>query len=628
MAITWYQVIENLFWFGVDWNATSTDTKITLTPTIYRKDTYATENPGGRYDITLSPDPLEVNSWSNLSYNDGARIQGETLLKTLDSRTYDKKANATITVTLSISWSANTGSYNGSAFQNAGTGSHSWTYSVPALPTYTITYKPGAGTGTEKIRNKEYNKTYTILSPDDLGFNAPSGKIFDYWADSNNNQYNPEDTYSTNANLTLTAIWDTSGTSVTLNGNERNFAHAGNPMTVTHAYADNSGTKWAIRGTPLIENAVDLEMFQGYYLTRTFENAEKIYELYQLNGEYLKNTEDNNYATIVLPGKLCFSETATGDFENTIWKPTGAETVPAYLYNIPTWSKSLSEPITLYALWAAKKVTVKYHYRDTSNNLVEIGEEVFLPEDGETVLTNFTIGNDSEIHSIADMHAPFGYRLVRWQLEDRISEYLPGSQFYLGPYRVAEPTYNFVAVYEKIVTTVRLDANGGYFGNDPTKTIAEKICEGDTAKYNYRGQPNHPKNLIFLGYFDEDGHQVYWPYDNAYYNSYTTKGAKAMGDGLYFSETPVPANSLETIANENDGVQFHDTTMTKNLETHYWIYWKGESIITLYAHWKSATNAYIMDNNEWKSASIYVNTASAGESPNWQPIDSTVFFDN
>ena len=50
-----------------------------------------------------------------------------------------------------------------------------------AAPTYTVTYKPGDGAGTDKLRT--YNKGGLLpnMTAEDFGFTAPEGKVFDCW---------------------------------------------------------------------------------------------------------------------------------------------------------------------------------------------------------------------------------------------------------------------------------------------------------------------------------------------------------------------------------------------------------------------------------------------------------------
>ena len=49
------------------------------------------------------------------------------------------------------------------------------------VPTYTVTYKPGDGAGTDKLRT--YNKGGLLpnMTAEDFGFTAPEGKVFDCW---------------------------------------------------------------------------------------------------------------------------------------------------------------------------------------------------------------------------------------------------------------------------------------------------------------------------------------------------------------------------------------------------------------------------------------------------------------
>ena len=73
--------------------------------------------------------------------------------------------------------------------------------------TYTITYEAGEGTGFDVIETKTYGVDYTILDKPNT-FTAPTGKpYFNGWLGSDSKTYAVGATYSTNADLTLTAQW-------------------------------------------------------------------------------------------------------------------------------------------------------------------------------------------------------------------------------------------------------------------------------------------------------------------------------------------------------------------------------------------------------------------------------------
>lgn len=50
------------------------------------------------------------------------------------------------------------------------------------IRTYQVTYQPGTGSGTDKTFTFEEGTTFPSKTPDQLGFSAPNGKVFDCWA--------------------------------------------------------------------------------------------------------------------------------------------------------------------------------------------------------------------------------------------------------------------------------------------------------------------------------------------------------------------------------------------------------------------------------------------------------------
>ncbi len=76
----------------------------------------------------------------------------------------------------------------------------------PAQPAgaFTVTYRPGEGSGAEKQYSYKAGETHTV---EGNFFTAPDGKEFDCWQGSDGNSYKPGAPVVVNANLTLTAQW-------------------------------------------------------------------------------------------------------------------------------------------------------------------------------------------------------------------------------------------------------------------------------------------------------------------------------------------------------------------------------------------------------------------------------------
>ena len=154
MAIEWYNINDNLS-IGVDWNDSVNETSVDLSPVVYRWDRYNTDNHGGNFSETLSPDPSGDGSWSGLTFGKGS---GEREIDTFAKRTYNR-GNANSTVSLTISWT-NIGTHNGSSYVSIGNGSNTWKYTVPAKNKFTVTYNSNGGTGTMSSSTVTYGDSF------------------------------------------------------------------------------------------------------------------------------------------------------------------------------------------------------------------------------------------------------------------------------------------------------------------------------------------------------------------------------------------------------------------------------------------------------------------------------------
>lgn len=142
-------------------------------------------------------------------------INGIKGIRTIKSGTYDvtkstsaKKISFSCSMAFNLTWSGN----------YAGTKSASGTIDIPKIDSYSITYNANGGTGAPNIQTKWYGTDITLSSV------KPSrgGYTFDSWntrKDGTAKTYNPGDKYTTNAALTLYAIWTPIKYTVSFNGN-------------------------------------------------------------------------------------------------------------------------------------------------------------------------------------------------------------------------------------------------------------------------------------------------------------------------------------------------------------------------------------------------------------------------
>ena len=159
MAI-WYPSSENDWYVqvGVEWNESTSNTSVSLAPKIYRWDKYDTNNSGSSWWETLNPDPSGAGSWGPYSWGSGS---GTRRIDSFGTRTYNRKTSP-YNVTLTIETDSSFGTAYDGSFHYIGSWSHSWTYTIPALPSYTITYNANGGTGAPAAQTKWYGISLTL----------------------------------------------------------------------------------------------------------------------------------------------------------------------------------------------------------------------------------------------------------------------------------------------------------------------------------------------------------------------------------------------------------------------------------------------------------------------------------
>lgn len=251
MAIEWYDMNysgTNIVSVGVDWNVTSnTNTSYSIAPLIYRWDKQSTDNYGSKYSEALSPDPTGSGSWSGLSWGSGS---GSRQIDSFATRTYTKKTS-TQTVTMKISWDSSFGSYYSGAFRTLGSGSHTWTLTIPALDKVTITFNANGGSGGPGSQSVYYG-TSTALSSTKP---TRTGYEFLGWSTSStatSASYSSGSSYSFTSNTTLYAVWKAtvpgapSGITISKSGTSATVKWTNNPsaagLTGTKIYEDKNGT--------------------------------------------------------------------------------------------------------------------------------------------------------------------------------------------------------------------------------------------------------------------------------------------------------------------------------------------------------------------------------------------------
>lgn len=219
MAISWQTAREGACWIGIDWRVTTYNDKVTLAPYIYRSDNWSTDNYGSRFAESLNPDPNTSGGsgyWGNLSWGSGS---GDRVVDTFATRTYTKThSSQTVQYQMHTDASFGTWDSNYGGFAHIGERYFTFTYTIPAKTSYSVTYNANQGSGAPSSQTKWYGESLTLSSTVPTRTNY----IFLNWntkADGTGTTYNKGATYTANATLKLYAQWKLNAWNVTYNGN-------------------------------------------------------------------------------------------------------------------------------------------------------------------------------------------------------------------------------------------------------------------------------------------------------------------------------------------------------------------------------------------------------------------------
>lgn len=219
MAISWQTAREGACWIGIDWRATTYNDKVTLAPYIYRSDNWSTDNYGSRFAESLNPDPNTSGGsgyWGNLSWGSGS---GDRVVDTFATRTYTKThSSQTVQYKMHTDASFGTWDSNYGGFAHIGERYFTFTYTIPAKTSYSVTYNANQGSGAPSSQTKWYGESLTLSSTVPTRTNY----VFLNWntkADGTGTTYNKGATYTANATLKLYAQWKLNAWNVTYNGN-------------------------------------------------------------------------------------------------------------------------------------------------------------------------------------------------------------------------------------------------------------------------------------------------------------------------------------------------------------------------------------------------------------------------
>lgn len=305
MAIEWYNMTDYVS-VGIDWNVTSvTETSYSIAPIIYRWDNQNTNNYSGSFSETLNPQPNgEAGYWSGYSWGSGS---GTRQVDSFSTRTYEK-TTSTQTVSLTIEWDDSFGSYHNGSFVTLGSGSHTWTCTIPALTSYTVSYNANGGTGAPGNQIKWYGNTLNLSTTEPI----KNGYKFVGWGTSATDtsvKYLPGGQYTENANITLYAIW-TSVAKLTINYDAN--GGSGAPSSQTHLI----NTVSKISG---VKPTRDKYVFLGWSTNSTATKATYITDGQYTNDSFTDGDAITLYAVWMKKSPSIYMNISTSNAFKSLW---------------------------------------------------------------------------------------------------------------------------------------------------------------------------------------------------------------------------------------------------------------------------------------------------------------------
>ena len=202
---------------GLEWNASDVnETTYTIAPTIWRWDEVNTNNSGGRFSEWLSPDPSGAGYWSGYSWGSGS---GWRQVDSFATRTYTK-THSTQTVKLTVQTDASYGTY-WYGWVNYGTKTVSWTLTIPAKTSYTVSFNANGGSGAPGNQTKWYGENLTLSStkPTRTGYTFKGWATTQARANAGTVDKAAGASYTANAAQTYYAVWQINTWTMTYNAN-------------------------------------------------------------------------------------------------------------------------------------------------------------------------------------------------------------------------------------------------------------------------------------------------------------------------------------------------------------------------------------------------------------------------
>ena len=237
---------------------------------------------------------------------------------------------------------------------------------APVVVEYGVNYAPGEGQGSGSLDYVNAGTTITLKTPQELGFSAVEGKMFDAWK-INEVRYEPGDEYLVNSDTIITALWKNvpvtaTALSAAYNGGNILAGTKINPsgIVITMTYSNSTQTpidagsvEYWYNGTQIqdpINYIFGVELIGTRTITVKYLGLETTFDVKVVGYEITFNANNGSgtmtdveyVGEYTLPS--CGFTAPTGkQFKG--WATTAnGEVIDGATYNV-------TEPVTLYAVW-------------------------------------------------------------------------------------------------------------------------------------------------------------------------------------------------------------------------------------------------------------------------------------
>lgn len=277
-GIVWGSTVGSYGRIGIYRSVSSTNDKTTVNVEVWFWSKYSVSDTGNTlyYDNRSSSGSASTSqgSVSISTTNDSGSGWSESNQKKLKSYSYTYSRGTTAVTRYLYAKLANIDRVGGTMYAST-------TFTIPKLSSYVVTYNANGGSGAPSSQTKWYGKSLTLSStkPTRTGYSF-LGWATSASATSANGSYDPGDSYTSNAKLTLYAVWKANTYTVKFNAN----GGTGAPANQTKTY----GVALTLSSTkPTRANYT----FLGWSTSATATSA-----TYSAGGKYTANSGVTLYA--------------------------------------------------------------------------------------------------------------------------------------------------------------------------------------------------------------------------------------------------------------------------------------------------------------------------------------------